>query len=614
MTLSPPSPLAIGRSALAARARHRRAAWLLAGALCSPLAMAQNPVAVPPVNPVAAPSALDAELFAQILVSELDLRQGEAAQAIQRMTALARRYKDEQLFRRAVDMAVQARAPEPAVATLKTWRQTLPRSVAAAEVQAQILAALGRANEAAEAARAWIELTPAPQRPAVLLGLPRLVVKGEQAAALVPPLEALLKPWRDAPATRLPALLATARLRMAAGELSRAVDAAREAQALDATSDGAAVIGLELMDREPGAESLVTTYLNNARPAAGIVRIGYARRLTAAQRFKEAASTLEAATASDPQLASAWLMQGALQLELGQPARARDALKRFVELRNRQVADQAAQASADGADDDEADDGITQQLSQAHLMLAQASEQLGDFQDAQEWLDRLGEQARSPAALTRRASVLARQGRIDEAKALLMQLPEGTPEQARSKVLSQTQLLRDAQRWQEAYDLLQQANSRFQDDAELLYEQALLEEKFGKHDDMERLLRRVIQIKPDQQHAYNALGYSLADRGLRLEEARQLIGKALQLAPGDPFITDSLGWVEFRLGNRQDALKLLRDAYDRRPDAEIAAHLGEVLWSDGQRDAALTVWRAGRDRDAGNEVLKQTLQRLKVRL
>ncbi|HQY07138.1 MAG: tetratricopeptide repeat protein, partial [Leptothrix sp. (in: Bacteria)] len=558
--------------------------------------------------------ALDAELFAQILVSELDLRQGEAAQAIQRMTALARRYKDEQLFRRAVDMAVQARAPEPAVATLKTWRQTLPRSVAAAEVQAQILAALGRANEAAEAARAWIELTPAPQRPAVLLGLPRLVVKGQQAAALVPLLDALLKPWRDAPATRLPALLSTARLRMAAGELSRAVDAAREAQALDATSDGAAVIGLELMDHEPGAESLVTTYLNNARPAAGIVRIGYARRLTAAQRFKEAASTLEAATASDPQLASAWLMQGALQLELGQPARARDALKRFVELRHRQVADQAAQASADGADDDEADDGITQQLSQAHLMLAQASEQLGDFQDAQEWLDRLGEQARSPAALTRRASVLARQGRVDEAKTLLMQLPEGTPEQARSKVLSQTQLLRDAQRWQEAYDLLQQANSRFQDDSEFLYEQALLEEKFGKHDDMERLLRRVIQIKPDQQHAYNALGYSLADRGLRLEEARQLIGKALQLAPGDPFITDSLGWVEFRLGNRQDALKLLRDAYDRRPDAEIAAHLGEVLWSDGQRDAALTVWRAGRDRDAGNEVLKQTLQRLKVRL
>ncbi|MBK6717618.1 MAG: tetratricopeptide repeat protein [Burkholderiales bacterium] len=563
---------------------------------------------------MAAPSALDAELFAQILVSELDLRQGEAAQAIQRMTALARRYKDEQLFRRAVDMAVQARAPEPAVATLKTWRQTLPRSVAAAEVQAQILAALGRANEAAEAARAWIELTPAPQRPAVLLGLPRLVVKGQQAAALVPLLDALLKPWRDAPATRLPALLSTARLRMAAGELSRAVDAAREAQALDATSDGAAVIGLELMDHEPGAESLVTTYLNNARPAAGIVRIGYARRLTAAQRFKEAASTLEAATASDPQLASAWLMQGALQLELGQPARARDALKRFVELRHRQVADQAAQASADGADDDEADDGITQQLSQAHLMLAQASEQLGDFQDAQEWLDRLGEQARSPAALTRRASVLARQGRVDEAKTLLMQLPEGTPEQARSKVLSQTQLLRDAQRWQEAYDLLQQANSRFQDDSEFLYEQALLEEKFGKHDDMERLLRRVIQIKPDQQHAYNALGYSLADRGLRLEEARQLIGKALQLAPGDPFITDSLGWVEFRLGNRQDALKLLRDAYDRRPDAEIAAHLGEVLWSDGQRDAALTVWRAGRDRDAGNEVLKQTLQRLKVRL
>jgi Flp pilus assembly protein TadD len=131
---------------------------------------------------------------------------------------------------------------------------------------------------------------------------------------------------------------------------------------------------------------------------------------------------------------------------------------------------------------------------------------------------------------------------------------------------------------------------------------------------MERILRRVIELKPDHHHAYNALGYSLAERSQRLPEARDLIKKALDLAPGDPFITDSLGWVEFRLGNPQEALVHLKRAYASRPDVEIAAHLGEVLWVLGQRDEARRVWREGRTRDADNEVLRETLTRLQVKL
>jgi Flp pilus assembly protein TadD len=119
-------------------------------------------------------------------------------------------------------------------------------------------------------------------------------------------------------------------------------------------------------------------------------------------------------------------------------------------------------------------------------------------------------------------------------------------------------------------------------------------------------------LKPEHAHAYNALGYSLADRGLRLEEAKALIQRALELTPGDPFITDSLGWVEFRLGNNDEALRLLQKAYATRPDAEIAAHLGEVLWAMGRQDEARRIWAEGRNRDAGNEVLRETLVRLKA--
>ena len=142
----------------------------------------------------------------------------------------------------------------------------------------------------------------------------------------------------------------------------------------------------------------------------------------------------------------------------------------------------------------------------------------------------------------------------------------------------------------------------------------MIDEKLDRLDEMERLLRRVIELKPDHQHAYNALGYSLAERKIRLPEARALIQKALELSPGEPFITDSLGWVEYRLGNREEAIRLLRGAYQSRPDPEIAAHLGEVLWSAGQTEEAARVFREARSRDAQNDVLRETLARLRVDL
>ena len=197
---------------------------------------------------------------------------------------------------------------------------------------------------------------------------------------------------------------------------------------------------------------------------------------------------------------------------------------------------------------------------------------------------------------------------------MIQAVPERTGDDARGKLVAEAQLLRDVKQWRDAAEVLATASARFPDDTDLVYEQAMVEEKLDRLADMERLLRRVIALKPDHPHAHNALGYSLADRGLRLPEARALIQRALELSPGDPFITDSLGWVEFRLGNRDEAARLLRQAYAARPDTEIAAHLGEVLWAMGQRDEARKVWQDARGRDTGNEVLRETLARLKVGL
>jgi tetratricopeptide (TPR) repeat protein len=179
--------------------------------------------------------------------------------------------------------------------------------------------------------------------------------------------------------------------------------------------------------------------------------------------------------------------------------------------------------------------------------------------------------------------------------------------------MAEIQLLRDNKMYQPAYELLAQAIAQDPADADLLYDQAMMAEKMGRFDDMEKLLRELMVKKPDYHHAYNALGFSLAERNQRLPEAKQLIQKALEFAPGDPFISDSLAWVEFRMGNQSEALRILQVAYKERPDAEIAAHLGEVLWTLGQRDQAQGIFREGLLLNAENETLLETLKRLKVK-
>jgi tetratricopeptide (TPR) repeat protein len=179
--------------------------------------------------------------------------------------------------------------------------------------------------------------------------------------------------------------------------------------------------------------------------------------------------------------------------------------------------------------------------------------------------------------------------------------------------MAEVQLLRENKQYKTAYDVMSQALAKQPFDAELTYDQAMLAEKMGNTVEMERLLRQVMAAKPDYHNAYNALGYSFAERNVRLPEAKELIQKALTYAPDDPFISDSLAWVEFRLGNRAEALRILDIAYKARPDADIAAHLGEVLWSLGQRERALAIWKEGLLLNAENETLQETLKRLRVK-
>ena len=546
------------------------------------------------------------------------MRQGEPGAAFEVILDAARRTRDDGLFRRAVDIALQGRAGEQALAASRAWRVARPESPDALRLQLQVLLALNRPAEIAEPLKALLSFTPAAERGALIAVMPRFLQRISDPRVVTLAIEEALKPYASAPATRNAVLVARARAWMHAADGNRALALAQEAHAQEPTSSGPVLLALDLMALNPAAERIVTDHL--ARPGADpTLRLAYVRALTAAQRLADAVAQLEQFTRERPDEPAAYLTLGALQLELKQPNGSETALQRYVELIQKAPAGTmvAANTAKDDNDNDNDDDGAPRPdagLVQAWLMLAQAAEQRGDFKAAESWLGRVEDPQRALEVQTRRASMLARQGKLVQARELIRMTPERGPQDARAKLVAEASVLRDVKRWGDAFEVLSSATQRFADDSDLLYEQAMMAEKLGRLDDMERLLRRAIEIKPENPHAHNALGYSLADRGLRLPEARALIQRALELAPGDPFITDSLGWVEFRMGNLSDALRLLRQAYAARPDIEIGTHLGEVLWALGQHDDARKVWREVKTRDQTNEVLRDTLARLRIDL
>ena len=610
------------------RAAAALAACAAAAAVCAP-ARGQDAVAEPPSAGASEPvrnSTLDAPLFYELLIGEIELGSGDAGSAYQVMLDAARRTRDERLFRRATDIALQAKAGEQALASTRAWRQALPDSLEAHRYEVQLLIALGRTAEAVEPLRSTLSLVPATDRAEAIGSLPAFFARTTDREAAVSVLEQVLKPYAegqvgaDAPGAALAAWVALGRARLLAGDVPGALEAARRGQALSPNAEGPALLAIELMRSEPAAEQVVDNFLRADPPAPAVprsaVRLVYARALALNQRYAEAAPQLEAVTRDAPQFTDAWLTLGALRLELKQPAEAEAALRDYL-ARMEPAAAEAAADAASAPGDLESDEGALaspgQRLTQAYLLLAQAAEQRRDFKGAEQWLSKV-DSSQALAVQTRRASLLAQQGKLQEGRDLIRKLPERSPEDARAKLLAEAQLLRDRKQWGEARNVLADGSTRYKDDTDLLYEQAMMAEKLDRLDEMEQLLRRVIALKPDQSAAYNALGYSLADRKQRLPEARQLIVKAMDLTPNDPFLTDSMGWVEFRMGNHEAALKWLRQAYRARPDPEIAAHLGEVLWISGQRDEARRVLAEARQRDAGNDVLKETLARLKVDL
>jgi tetratricopeptide (TPR) repeat protein len=485
----------------------------------------------------------------------------------------------------------------------QAWTKDQPNSREANRYVLQILIALNRIADTAAPLQTEIKLAPEAERSAVLSSLPRIYARVEDKKLASKVVEEALGAYLGNPASASAAWTSVGRMRLAAADNAGALEAAKRGLAApspaDSRIDGPLMIALEVMDPKlPEAEALVRKYLENNPKAVPEIRMGYARALIDAQRYAEASAQLQIVTREKPDYPEAWLVLGSLQLQENQLAAAHTSLERYVVLAQLQ------------APQEESNRG----LAQAYLSLSQLAEKRKDYAAAENWLNKIENTSVLAMAQTRRASILASQGKLEQGRQLIRQLPEKEPGDARLKLNAEVSLLRDFKQYPLARDLLAQALLKTPDDSELLYDQAMVVEKLGSLDEMERLLRQVIKLKPDYHHAYNALGYSLADRSIRLPEAKALIQKAVEFAPADPFIKDSLGWVEFRMGNKAEAAQIFEAAYKAKPDAEIAAHFGEVLWSLGQRERAVAIWKEARLVNPDNETLLETLKRLRVKL
>lgn len=540
-------------------------------------------------------AALDAELFYEILLGEITTSGGDSGSGYALMLEAARRSGDSQLYRRAADIALQSRAADAALIAVNAWKQAHPASREANRYALQILIALNRIAETPQLLKQELAQSPPRAKAATLQAIPQLYGRASDKALAASVVEQALADELIHPAAGPLAWTAVGRMQFAAGNKSAALKAAREAQTLDPLSDGAALLSLQLLDDGVAdAEPLVARYL--AGQPVPEIRMAYVRTLLGLQRYADAGTQTAAILRDTPDLPEAWLVQATLQLQSNRLGDAEASAQRFIQLLN---------ALPDG-------DPRRSALTQGYLLLAQIAEKQGHYPQAEAWLSKIDNASALLSAQHRRASLLARQGKLSEARALLQQVPAKTPEDQRAKFLAEVQLLRDAGQYKLALDVQGQAVKAFPQDNELLYDQAMLAERAGDLAGMEQLLKTLIARQPDYHHAYNALGYSLAERGIRLPEAKQLIAKALEFAPGDPFITDSLGWVEFRLGNHREAARLLEEAFKKQPDAEIAAHLGEVLWTLGERDRAAAVWKQGVQLNPDNATLRDTLTRLRV--
>ena len=558
-------------------ARHLILA-LLVGA-----AMPAQSVEPPPAASVTSPeSALTAETLYLMLLGEIAGARGEVDVATEAYMQLLLNNRDARIARRATEIALYARNPEAATQAARIWSELEPESDEARRILAGVLASGANRLDEVQIELARILATHPDQLEANLLGLNRALARLEDKEIVKAIIFRLTEPYLDQPAAHFARAQAAAGMEddeTAMAAIDRAIELAPE-------WEPGILLKAQLLMQTEGAGSAADALASwlNRHDGSRNVRLTLARTLVSAERLEEARTAFQellAAAPGDPDMLFAVAL---VSLQLEDLEQAASMFQRALD---------AGHPEANGI----------------QLNLGNIAEKRDDTVAALAHYDAVGRGRHYLDAQIRIAMLLARGGQLDEARAHL-RATEGDESDRKRLALAEAALLREASRYGDALLMLDAMLQDQPDDADLLYETAMLAERLDRIDLLESRLTRLLELQPDHAHALNALGYTLADRNLRLEEALTLIERALALMPDDPFILDSMGWVQFRRNDLGGALEHLERAYEIQADPEIAAHLGEVLWALERRDEARAVWQEALGKHPDNATLEETIRRL----
>lgn len=532
--------------------------------------------AVPP-----AAKELSSEFIYKYLVGEVAGQRGDIGLASTIFYDLAQSSRDPRLAERAARAAVYGNQPQLAARAAGLWAELDPESVEAQQAMAQLLLSTGNLEDA----RPFLEkLLVAPDlRGNGFLYLNGVLSRHPDKDAALALVQDLAEPYPK----QAEAKFAIAHLAFNAGQNDLALKELSATEALRPGWEPAAALHAEILLRQ-SADSAIEffrTYLEKY-PEANNIRLTYAKLLVNEKKLDEARvqfTKLADVVKDNPEMA---VVVGLLAGQLGDYAQADKYFKQALEHGYKEP-------------------------EQLYIYLGQSAEKQNLNDQAYGWYKRVESDELRFDAQLRVAALLAHEKKLDEARKLLQNLPNLTSEQQAIALQVEANLLAQEKNYQEAYAILDRAINTLPNTPEMIYDFAMLAEKVLRFDVMEQQLRKLITIKPDFAQAYNALGYTLADRNERLEEAESLIEKALTLSPDDHYILDSMGWVQYRRGMLDEAADYLRRAYSEKTDPEIAAHLGEVLWQQGKRDEAVRTWDEALRAHPDNEVLLNTTKKFR---
>ncbi len=534
---------------------------------------------VPRKPPLPAQDLTDEILF-KLMLAEIATQRGQSNVAVSAFLDLARETRDPRIAQRATEVAWNARHIPAALEAASLWLQADPESKQARQVLATLLVSQAQLAEAKPHIEKWIASDPANIGQS-FLQLSALLNRHKDKTAVAKLLQMLAQPYPQVPEAHL----AVAQAALDANELALALEEVRIVLELRPDWELAALFQAQVLQRRSNAEAIqyLEDYLKTY-PAAKDARLNYARLLVSEKKFSEAREQFEVLLANVPQNADVTMAVAMLAIQAKDYDAAETQLMHLLEINYKDP------------------DAV-------RLYLGQINEDRERYDEALKWYGAIGPGEHFINSRSRYAGVLAKQGHLAEARNYLQQTSAQDNQQRARLVQAEAQLLRDAHEYQEAFKLLGAALVKLPDTPDLLYDHAMAAEKVNRIDVLEANLRKLIKARPANAHAYNALGYTLADRNERLAEAHSLIEIALKLSAEDPFIMDSMGWVLFRMGKDKEALDYLQRAFELRPDAEIAGHLGEVLWHMGQREQAQKIWSEMLKAHPKNEMLQNTIKR-----